>query len=133
MKKILIIFAAASFFINCNNNQETKNETTTETNKKTGDTTVVDNGNTALPPSEIKPSSDDREEGGAWSEADQNLFMRSCVGSASTKVSSERANEYCDCMLETLTHNFSSYAEADRALSADTARMNQMAAACNGR
>ena len=134
MKKLIILMMAGLFAIACNNRQGTKTESTVETNKKTDSTPAKNNNdnNVALPPSEIKPSPEENNTSN-WSEEDENRFLRSCVGSAKLKVNAVRANEYCNCMLEKIKMEFSSYAQADRELSYDTAKMNRMVDECNFR
>jgi hypothetical protein len=134
MEKIIILLIAFSFVIACNNRQGTKTESTVETNKKTDSTPANNNNdnNVALPPSEIKPSPEENNTSN-WSEEDENRFLRSCVGSAKLKVNAVRANQYCNCMLEKIKMEFSSYAQANRELSYDTAKMNRMVDECNFR
>jgi hypothetical protein len=135
MEKIIILLIAGSFVIACNNRQGTKTESTVETNKKTDSTPANNNNNdnnVALPPSEIKPSPEENNTSN-WSEEDENRFLRSCVGSAKLKVNAVRANQYCNCMLEKIKMEFSSYAQANRELSYDTAKMNRMVDECNFR
>jgi hypothetical protein len=136
MRKLLIVLLSVSILTACNNKQGTKTETKTQEEKKTGDnddkTKTPDN--TAIPPTDVTPSSDDHSSSsGKWSESDQNRFMSSCESTATPKVGAARANEYCNCMLGKLEKSFSTYAEADRELTIDEARMNRMVDECNGK
>lgn len=68
-----------------------------------------------------------------WSRTDENRFMSDCEGTARQNVGAQRANEYCDCMLQKVKRIFSSYVEADKGLlQMPKDELDAMVNDCNG-
>lgn len=69
----------------------------------------------------------------SWSRTDEKKFMDDCESTARQNVGAQRANEYCDCMLQKVKRIFSSYAEADKGLlQMPKDELDAMVNECNG-
>ena len=127
MKKVLLLLVAGSVMLACNNKKE-DSKTETKTEEKT---TTAPDTSTNVPPPVTTTNDNTSTITSGWSTSDENRFMRDCESTATPKVGAERANVYCDCMLQKIKGLYNSYMEADRGLANDEAAMNRLAADCN--
>ncbi|MBC7872509.1 MAG: hypothetical protein H7Y01_00860 [Ferruginibacter sp.] len=140
MKKVLIFLMAISLFTACNNDKNAKvDRDKTSTDKddyRKDDKKDMDDGkkdDTKDTKSDDEDTREDTEKSESWSRSDENKFMDDCEGTAKANVGAERANEYCDCMLQKIKKKYSSYVEADRKLAGSSQdEINKLASDCNG-
>lgn len=66
-----------------------------------------------------------------WSAADESAFLTQCQNTAVSSVGADRAAPYCDCMLQKIKANYSSFADANVKMSSMTAEeLGAMALDC---
>jgi hypothetical protein len=127
MKKLFILFLAVGLFTSCNNKKESaadKDSTTTTKDKDEKDKDKDDNKDT-------KEADDDVKSTG-WARSDESKFLDECETSATPNVGAARAKDYCNCMLLKLEKMYSSYNEANTALTGiSQTELNELAADCN--
>ena len=67
-----------------------------------------------------------------WTTDDENKFLVECQGTAVQNVGTDRAVQYCDCMLQKMKMSFSGYEDANSKLgNLSQEEVNTMAADCN--
>ncbi len=66
-----------------------------------------------------------------WSKAEEDRFTSDCERTATKQVGTERATEYCSCMLGKIKKDYNNYAEANTKLVKDQATMGRLAEECN--
>ncbi|MBU3024053.1 hypothetical protein [Zobellia galactanivorans] len=49
-----------------------------------------------------------------WSEDDKNGFLKGCIGANNGKVSEEKANELCSCILDKMMENYPTMIESQK-------------------
>ena len=144
MKKVLIFVMAVSLFPACKNDKNSKDNRNGSKEKddyRNGDGKMndsKDSKNADFTNDDKKENTDNvrssDDSGAGWSKSDENKFMDECEGTAKENVGAARANEYCDCMLQRMKKQYSTYAEANQDLAGATQEeINKLAAPCNGK
>ena len=112
-----------------------KNDTN---NKKTAESRAKDDYLRNNPENGIKATTDNKKGWGnkenkqSWTASDKKKFLNGCKGEAIKNVSADRANQYCDCMLQKFITIYPSLTELNLdQSSAAKARMDRLIKECN--
>lgn len=122
---------ASGIFISCNNDKnakQTNTKSTTEDTVKNSGKPEETNGNRETTTNSTEITNGDNSRG--WTSDSENLYMYECIREAEKNTNKTIATKYCECTLEKVKANYSSYNEANTKLTLNQNLMQEIANDC---